>query len=121
MGTGGLRLHIAVCESRDDASTIVRELVLPLGEDVTIGQLGEATVSVPGWHTPPVRLVTGEHLHLAPGMRVNMSRDGGEDRIVGTYDELLAAGVVMPIPIEGRRINVLLRAGVSVFVKYVER
>lgn len=117
----GVRLHVAVCESRDNASTIVRELVLPAGEDVTIGQLGEATVSVPGWHTPPVRLVTGELLHLAPGMRVNMCRDGGEDRVVGTYDELVAAGVGMPIPIGGRKVNVLLRDGVSVFVKYVER
>lgn len=120
MGSGGRRLHVAVCESGESASTIVRELVLPPGEDVTIGQLGEATVSVPGWHTPPVRLVTGELLHLAPGMRVNMCGDSGEDRIVGTYDELLAAGITIPIPLCGRRVNVLIRAGVSVFTKYVE-
>jgi hypothetical protein len=53
-------------------------------------------------------------------MRVNMCGDDGEDRIVGTYEELLARGVTFPITIALRRMNIRVTEGLSVFAKYID-
>jgi hypothetical protein len=41
-------------------------------------------------------------------------------RIVGTYEELLASGLDLPIPINMRRMNVRVSEGVSVLTEYVD-
>jgi hypothetical protein len=52
-------------------------------------------------------------------MRINMCGDQGEDRIVGTYEELLAGGVSLPISIALRRMNIRVTQGLSIFAKYL--
>ena len=99
---------------------IVDERTFPPGADVTIGADPNAGLVVPGWAGAAVLLISGGTLlNLSPGMRVNMCDDHGGERIVGTFDELFAAGVTMPIPLNRRRVNVRVREGVSVFTKYL--
>jgi len=115
-----VRLRAAVCRSTPDNATIVCEETLLPEQDLVLGGDASASLVVPDWSGPAIRLVTRDGLlHLAPGMRVNMCGDGGSGRIVGTYEELVAEGVSLPIAIMGRRLNVRVRAGLSVFAKYV--
>jgi hypothetical protein len=99
---------------------IVHERVFDAGGDVTIGADEAAGLVVPSWVGPPVLLISGGSLlHLAPGMRVNMCDDAGGARIVGTFEELIARGEAMPIPIQLRRMNIRVRQGFSVLTDYV--
>jgi hypothetical protein len=119
MGTG-LRLHAAACRSTHDQATIVGETILPAGEDLVIGGGPPATLVVPDWTAPPLLVISGgTQLHLGPGMRVNMCGDEGKDHIVGTYEELLAGGMSLPIPIALRRMNIRVTNGLSVFAHYL--
>ena len=52
-------------------------------------------------------------------MRVNMCRSDGSERLVGTYEELLAAGVPVPVPIAERAMNIRVRPELSVFARYL--
>ncbi len=119
--TMGTRLKVAVCRADVEHAPIVAEGTFEPGSDVVLGADTTCTLVVPGWEGPPIRLISGDgFLHLAEGMRVNMCGDGGASRIMGTYDELNAAGTPLPIPILQRRINVTVRKGLLVFAKYVE-
>ncbi len=105
-------LHVAI-----SAGEGLQERIFAPSEDVVIG---EATgLIVPGWGHPTLLISHDGFLHLSPGMRVNMCADDGEDQVIGTYEELLANGTVMPIPIRLRRMNIRVRQGVSIFAKYI--
>jgi hypothetical protein len=121
-GLGASRqLHLAVCRSTEDNATIIFETTVPAGSDVTIGATPAASLVVAEWSDAPFLLIAaGAMLHLSGGMRVNMCGDNGERRVVGTFEELRAAGVTMPIAIDGRRMSIRLRAGLSVFAKYLD-
>lgn len=87
------------------------------GEGITIGSDPEGLV-IPGWAGESVVLISGDSLHLRPGMRVNMCDDVGGDRLVGEFEELAEAGTQSKvIPIRGRRINVRVSAGITVFIQ----
>jgi hypothetical protein len=114
------RLHVAVCRSAADKATIVCEATLSAGVDLILGSDSTASLVVPDWTGPSVLLISGDgFLHIGPRMRVNMCGDGGVGRIVGTFEELLASGVAMPLPTMMRRMNIRVRRGMSVFAKYV--
>lgn len=122
-GKGGLlagtRLVVALCIHSKEDATIITEVTFPSDASITIGD-ATASLHVPGWSRDNMLLIeAGHHLHLGPGMRVNMCRDGGSDRIVGTFDELVASGTAIPIPVDGRRMNILVQNGISIFTKYV--
>ncbi|MFO0736431.1 MAG: hypothetical protein U0270_11140 [Labilithrix sp.] len=103
----------------DDA--IVCERRLDACSDIRIGRDGDgAELSCAAWEGGPHLLFSGDGmLHLAPGMRVNMCGIDGDARIVGTYEELIE-GMTMPLPILGRRMNIRVREGISVFAQLVE-
>jgi hypothetical protein len=116
----GPRLHAAACRSTPDEATIVSEAILPPGVDLVVGGGPPATLIVPDWTEPPVLVISdGTHLHLSPGMRVNMCGDHGEAHIIGTYEELLVDGLTLPITISLRRMNIRVKRGLSIFAKYV--
>jgi hypothetical protein len=116
-----MRLRVGVCRVlADDSASIVAEATFAPGEDVALGADAGCTLVVPDWAGPTLLVLSGDgFLHLAEGMRVNMCGDGGDSRIVGTYEELTAAGTPMPIPILLRRVNVRVRKGLLVFAKYL--
>ena len=99
-----------VCERRLDAQL-----------DIRIGREEDgAELSCAAWVGPPQLLISADGmLHLAPGMRVNMCGVDGDARIVGTYEELAANGMTMPLPILGRRMNIRVREGISVLTEHV--
>ena len=114
------QIRLAVCEHGTEEATIVAEATFAVGTDVFVGS-ADASVIIPGWVASPVLLISGDgFLHLGPGMRVNMCHAQGADRIVGTYEELVESGVVMPIPILRRRMNIRVQAGISIFAKYID-
>jgi hypothetical protein len=43
----------------------------------------------------------------------------GAARVGGTYEELTASGLAMPLPILGRRMNIRVREGISVFTDHI--
>ena len=104
----------------DDRVTLVVGRVFLPGEDVVIGSDPAASLSIPDWNAPPFLLITGNGgLYLAAGMRVNMCDARGSARLVGTFEELQAAGEAMPIEISMRGMNIRVRKGLSVFAKYL--
>jgi hypothetical protein len=116
----GRRLKIGVCRSSPSDARIVAEGIFEPGDDVTLGAAASATLIVPEWEGPPLRLVSeGLYLHLAPGMRVNMCNDGGEDHVIGTFEELSARGFTFPLRITVSKLNISVRPGLSVFAKYL--
>ena len=115
------KIHAAACSSTRDDASIVGETILSPGVDRVVGGGPPATLIVPGWTAPPLLVIAGgTELHLGPGMRINMCGDDGEDRIVGTYEELLARGVTFPITIALRRMSIRVTEGLSVFAKYID-
>lgn len=118
----GPRLHLAVClvRSEEDAE-VVAEQTFDASTDVRLGGTTRDALLVPGWTGPPVLLISADgFLHLRPGMRVNMCGDHGASRVVGSFEELLASGIPIPIPILRRRMNIRIGEGVSIFAKYVD-
>ena len=115
------RLRVGVCRVFSDAhAPIVAERTYGPGADVRLGGDPASGLVVPDWTGPSLLLISGDGLlHLAAGMRVNMCDEHGAERIVGTYEELLAKGTAMPIPILGRAMNIKVREGISVFAKYL--
>ena len=90
------------------------------GEEVTVGGDARAALVLPGWSDAPLLLIAEGHLlHLAPGMRLHMCHDGGVDRVVGEYEELRARGMVLPMPITVAMLNIRVRDGLSLFVRYL--
>lgn len=100
-----------------EAASIVVERTFDAGADISLG--GEAAgLVVPGWTGPTVLLMTGGNLlHLEPGMRLHMCHDNGEDRVVGTFEELAAKGITSPIQITVSKLNIRVR--ISVFTHYL--
>jgi hypothetical protein len=116
----GRRLKIGVCRYSSSEARIVAEGTFEPGENVTLGGDATAALVVPGWEGRPLRLVSeGLNLHLAPGMRLNMCHDGGEDHVIGTFEELSARGFRFPLRITVSRLNIGVRPGISVFAKYL--
>jgi hypothetical protein len=113
-----LPLHAAVYSNA--AGGLIAERVFDPGSDVTIGTGPTDGLIVSAWVGPSLLLISrGILLHLQSGMRLNMCHDSGEDRVQGTFDELIAAGMTMPIRINVSRLNIALGNGMSVFAKYV--
>lgn len=99
----------------------VAEVRLPLGTDLVLGGDEEATLRVPDWHGPPLRLISGnQELQLGPGMQVNMCAVDGTARLLGTYEELVERGETLPIPICMRRLNVSIGDDIAVLTEYVD-
>ena len=114
-----MRIRAGVYVRADDA--IVCERRLDAHADIRIGREEDgAELSCTAWEGPPQLLISGDGmLHLAPGMRVNMCGVDGDARIVGTYEELTASGLTMPLPILERRMNIRVREGISVFTQHI--
>lgn len=52
---------------------------------------------MPDWTGPNVLVISSDgHLHLAPGMRVNMCASNGGMHLIATYEEL--SNVARPCP-----------------------
>ena len=114
----GRRLRVGIFDSR--AVRIVAKRIFEPGDDVTIGGDARSAIVLPGWSDGPLLLIAEGHLlHLAPGMRLHMCHDGGVDRVVGEYEELLASGLVLPIPITVAMLNIRVRDGLSLFARYL--
>ncbi len=107
---------MTVYDSRGD---VVAERVFEPGADVTLGADATAALVVPGWTGPPLLLLAGTRLHLGPGMLVHMAHDRGEDRVLGTLEELTAAGYNFPLELTMPRLNVTVRRGLSVIAHYL--
>lgn len=100
--------------------TIIGEAGLAPGSDVRIGRGDNATVVVEEWPAEALTLISdGIYLHLQPGMSLHMCHDNGEDRVRGSYEELVSKGMCPPILINVSKLNISIGAGVSVFVKYL--
>jgi hypothetical protein len=113
------RFHVAVCV----VDRIVAHRVYGPGEDVTIGD-DDNDLRVAGWHGASLRLISrGTLLHLQPGMRVAMGdgASGGTESCARptTFEELQTQGVQMPMLVRHKHVNVTLREGISVFLKYL--
>ena len=113
---GVQRFQVAVCL----VDRIVAHRVYEPGSDVTIGRM-EANLVVTGWEGPTLTLISGGTLlHLQPGMRLSTNANAGGSCVTPrTFEELQADGVELPMRVENSKLNILIRAGVSVFVKYL--
>ena len=114
-----MRIRAGVYIQAEDA--IVCERRLDAHSDIRIGREEDgAELYCAVWTGLPQLLFSADGmLHLAPGMRVNMCGPHGDARIVGTYEELVASGLTMPIPILERRMNVRVRDGITVLTEHV--
>jgi hypothetical protein len=114
-----MRIRAGVYIRAEDA--IVCERRLDAHADIRIGREEDgAELYCAVWAGPPQLLFSADGmLRLAPGMRVNMCGLDGDMRVVGTYEELVASGLTMPIPILGRRMNVRVREGNTVLTEHV--
>jgi hypothetical protein len=52
-------------------------------------------------------------------MRLHMCHDDGEDRVMGTFEELSAGGVTFPLRLTVSKLNIKVREGVTVLAKYL--
>lgn len=96
------------------------ERVFNPGDAVSIGSAPGASLLVPTWRGSTHLLLDGERfLHLGPGMRLHMCHDEGEDRLEGTYEELLAVGTAFPLHVNVSKLNMKVQEGISVFVKFI--
>jgi hypothetical protein len=114
------RLRVGVCRRVGETASIVAERIFEAGEDITLGGDATAGLAVPGWTGPSVLLIEGgDVLELEPGMRLHMCHDHGEDRVEGTFEELVAMGVSLPIRINVSKLNIRVRDDISVFAYYL--
>ncbi|MFO0741216.1 MAG: hypothetical protein U0270_35280 [Labilithrix sp.] len=118
-GETTMRIRAGVYVRAVDA--IVCERRLDARADIRIGREEDgAELFCTAWEGPPQLLISGHGmLHLSPGMRVNMCGDDGDRRIAGTFEELSASGLSMPLPILERRMNIRVREGISVLTQHV--
>lgn len=94
--------------------------IFPSGSDLVAGRGEGATLVLPAWVGPNALVLERGHLlHMRPGMRVNMCHDGGVDRVMGTYEELEAQRMTLPIEVIVGGANIRIQAGLSLFVKYL--
>lgn len=114
----GRRLRVGVYSAQENR--IVAERTFDAGADVTVGGDDSAPLVVPGWVGPPLCIFSnGVNLHLAPGMRLHMCHDEGEDRVQGTFEELTEAGMTFPLRVTVSKFNIRVREGFAVFAQYV--
>ncbi len=112
-------IRVGICLHHPRESKLVAEAVLPSGADVLLGANAEATFVVPHWTGPTLLLLSGgTTLHLGPGMGVRMG-ERGRLSLSGTFDELVARGVPLPIHVEVSNVNIRVSSGVSVFLQYL--
>jgi hypothetical protein len=117
---GDRPFRVGVCVHSSADATMIEEQLFEPGDDVLIGMDANAKLVVPGWIGQSLLLISkGAFLHLEPGMRLHMCNEGGLDRVVGTFEDLVADGMVFPIRINVTMLNVRVRDGISVFVKYL--
>jgi hypothetical protein len=92
----GRRLRVGIYSAEE--RKVVVERTFDPGADVTVGADDGATLVVPGWVGPPLCIFSeGVNLHLGPGMHLHMCHDRGEDRIQGTFEDLVDAGIAFPL------------------------
>lgn len=113
----GRRFQVAVCVDGE----IVAHRVYEAGSTVTIGTGTAVSLAVDGWEGPDLELISaGMLLRLQPGMRLLRSMNNGEGCVPArTYEELQSAGVELPLHIDNPKLNIGVRPGVSVFVRYL--
>ena len=114
----GRPLRVGVFDSR--AQKIVFESIFPSGVDLIAGHDEGANLWLPSWVGPNALILSDGHLlHLAPGMRVHMCHDEGEDRVQGEYEELLAIGMTFPFPINVAGLNIRMQEGITLFGRFL--
>lgn len=120
LGIAGRRLRCGVWQRRGDAGSYVVERTFEPGSDITIGSDAAAGLVLPDWAGPKLLLIEGgDALNLEPGMRLHMCHDNGEERVEGTFEELVARGMMVPIRIAVSKLNIRVRDGISVLAHYL--
>ena len=112
--------RVGVCAYSNAEARIVAEELFEPRANVVLGDAADARPLVPGWSGQNLLLISdGTLLHLMPGMRLHMCNEGGTDRVVGTFEELVAQGMSFPLRVGVTMLNVRVREGLSVFVRYL--
>lgn len=102
------------------ASEVVARATFAPGSDLTIGREATAALAIPEWSGEDLMLLSAGHLlHLRPGMRLHMCHDDGEDRVKGTFEELVAAGFSFPMRITVSKLNIRLNERTSIYALYL--
>lgn len=116
-----LSAHVGVYDAQ--AHAFVTDVTLDPGADVVLGSASDCTVPLPpSLGIERVHLISaGRQLLFSTVHRVNMMADGTDDHVVGTPDQLHATGLRSPVTLRWHRLNITLRQGLSVFIKYVPR
>ena len=113
------RIHIGASVK----GVMVGDHILAPRSVLSVGAEGSgADIELPGWTDERFVVISGDPsplLHLRPGMRVHMCHDEGEDRLVGTFEELVRRGVPIPVPIRVSKLNIGVAEGTSLFVHYL--
>jgi hypothetical protein len=113
----GMQLSLAVCR----AGVIALTRTCECDDLISIGT-GVATLRLDAWEGETLVVIANGCIHLRPGMRVNMCGEEGQDRIVGEFEELAPGNTSLRlIPISGRRVNLRVKPGTSLFVKYIQK
>ncbi len=113
----GRELRVSVTRK----TQLVGQAICPPGSDVLVGDEAEATVRVPGWPGPMLTIIShGRTLNLVAGMQLHMCHDDGENRAVGSYEELVNAGTNMPIQISCSKLNIAMNDEVVIYVMYLQ-
>jgi len=114
------RLRVGVCRRVGETASIVAERIFEAGDDIVLGADASEGLAVPGWTGPAVLVIEGgDLLKLEPGMRIHMCHDKGEDRVVGTFEELVERGVPLPLRINVSKLNIRVRDDISIFANYL--
>lgn len=101
-------------------SKVVARATFASGSDLTIGRGSTAVLAIPEWKGEDLMLVSAGHiLHLQSGMRLHMCHDNGEDRVKGSFEELVTAGFTFPMPIPVSKVNVSINDNVSFYALYL--
>lgn len=112
------RIRVGVFDTRTDS--IIAKAIFPSGSDIVLGGRRGDGLFIPNWSGARQLLISqGYLLHVHPGMRIHVCHDNGEDRLAGEYDELVARGIPLPIPLTVSKLNIRVRDGLSVFAKYL--
>jgi hypothetical protein len=99
--------------------TLILSVELPPGTDVVLGSDSIATVIVSDWTGSSLTLVrAGRWLELGPGMNVHACHDQGEDRLVGSFEELHDLGLSSPIYMNVSRYNIHVADDLSVLIEF---
>jgi hypothetical protein len=113
------RLQVGLCDSSGVPKLVASKVFAP-GSSITLGGGATASVRFEGWDGVDLLLISrGTLLHLGPQMRLDMCDDDGSGRVAGTFEELSAKGMDMPIRVRVCKLNVKVGSSISAFVRYL--